>query len=119
MTDTITLSNMTFFGRHGVYAYEQEHGQRFQVDIEMQACLECAAQTDQLESTIDYTAVYSKIKHTIETEHYQLLEALCGRITGLVLEIPHVQQVTVRIRKPAAPIPGAIDFVQVSMTRSR
>ncbi|KYZ77310.1 dihydroneopterin aldolase [Anaerosporomusa subterranea] len=119
MHDTITLSNMTFFGRHGVYPYEQEHGQRFLVDIEMSADLEQAAQTDHLEATVDYTAVYDAVKRIVETEHYQLLEALCGRITGVVLEFPHVKRVVVRIRKPAAPVPGALDFVQVALSRSK
>jgi dihydroneopterin aldolase len=119
MNDTITLSNMTFFGRHGVYPYEQEHGQRFQVDIEMGADLDQAAQTDQLAATIDYTAVYDTTKRIVENEHYQLIEALCGRIAGVVLEFPHVKQVAVRIRKPAAPVPGALDFVQVALVRSK
>jgi dihydroneopterin aldolase len=110
---------MTFFGRHGVYPYEKEHGQRFQVDVEMGADLEQAAKTDNLAATIDYTAVYDAVKKIVETEHYQLLEALCGRIVGAVLEFTHVKKVTVRIRKPAAPVPGALDFVQVALSRGK
>ncbi len=119
MNDTITLSNMIFYGRHGVYPHEQEHGQRFHVDIEMSADLEQAAQTDELAATIDYTAVYARIKQIIETEHYQLLEALCGRIADSILQFVHVKRVVVRIRKPAAPLPGALDFVQVALVRNK
>lgn len=119
MTDSITLSNMTFYGYHGVYTYEQEHGQRFFVDVEMKANLEQAAKTDDLYSTIDYTAVYDSIKTIVETEKYQLMEALCGRIAGVVLTFPLVEEVTVRVRKPGTPLPGAIDYVQVELTRKR
>jgi dihydroneopterin aldolase len=117
MHDLITLSNMVFFGRHGVYSHEREHGQRFHVDLELTADLEQASRTDQLDATIDYTAVYDTVKRIVEAEHYQLIEALCGRILDKVLEINQVKQATVRIRKPAAPVPGALDFVQVAMTR--
>ena len=119
MNDVITLSNMVFFARHGAYAYEQEYGQRFHIDLEMLANLEQAAKSDQLNETIDYTSVYNIIKHIVETKHFQLLEALGGCILGAVLAFPQVQQATVRIRKPASPIPGALDFVQVSLTRRR
>lgn len=119
MNDMITLSNMIFFGCHGVYSYEQDHGQRFQVDIDMSADLEQAARCDSLEATIDYTAVYAAVKRIVEQEHYQLLEALGARIADTVLAFPHVRQVTVRIRKPAAPLGGAFDFVQVALTRRK
>ena len=119
MNDTICLSNMVFYGRHGVHEYEQEHGQRFQIDLEMILDLEQAAQTDQLETTLDYTAVYDTLKQIVETEQYRLLEALSGRIVAAVLNYHLVKQVTVRVRKPAVPIPGVLDYVQVSLTRGR
>ncbi|MDU4959925.1 MAG: dihydroneopterin aldolase [Sporomusaceae bacterium] len=119
MNDTITLANMIFFGRHGVYSHEQEHGQRFEVDVEMTAALDLAAHSDNLEATVDYTAVYAAIKHIVEQEHYRLIEAMSGRIADCVLQFPLVTGVTVRVRKPAAPLPGAFDFVQVALTRRK
>ena len=119
MRDVITLSNMVFFGRHGVYPHEHEYGQRFHVDLELTTDLELAALTDRLDTTIDYTAIYDIVKGIVENEHYQLIEALCGRILSQVLTVDQVIQASVRIRKPAAPVPGAIDFVQVAMTRAK
>lgn len=119
MSDTITLSNMIFFGRHGVYPHEQEHGQRFHVDIEMTADLDQATRTDELAATVDYTKVYDTIKQIVEAEHYQLLEALGGRIADRVLQFAHVKRVVIRIRKPAAPVPGALDYVQVALERNK
>lgn len=118
MGDKILLQNMVFYGFHGVYEYERTHGQRFYVDLEMTTDMSEAARTDDLAATVDYTAVYAQVKQVIETEKFQLLEALSCRIADMVLQFPFIMAVTVRVRKPAAPIPG-LDFVQVEFTRKR
>ncbi|GBG56316.1 7,8-dihydroneopterin aldolase [Sporomusaceae bacterium FL31] len=120
MTDKILLRNMMFYGFHGVYEYEREQGQRFYLDIELMGDFAKAGQTDNLQDTVDYTAIYSRIKDIVENRRFQLLEALGNHIAEVVLAAnTSLQAVTVRIRKPAVPIPGQLDFVQIEISRSR
>nr|WP_092068386.1 dihydroneopterin aldolase [Dendrosporobacter quercicolus]NSL47077.1 dihydroneopterin aldolase [Dendrosporobacter quercicolus DSM 1736]SDL75170.1 dihydroneopterin aldolase [Dendrosporobacter quercicolus] len=120
MADKILLKNMMFYGFHGVFEYEREQGQRFYIDVELTADFDQAGKTDNLEDTIDYTAIYSHIKEIAETQRFQLLEALASQLCDSILAAyDRLQAITVRIRKPAVPIPGQIDFVQVEIARSR
>lgn len=115
--DKFLLQNMVFFGYHGVYEYEKIQGQRFQCDVELIADFSQAANSDDLTHAIDYTKVYALVRKIIEQERFNLIEALAGRIADEILAGYPVAGVIVRIRKPACPLPGAIDFAQVEISR--
>lgn len=115
--DKFLLQNMIFFGYHGVYEYERIHGQRFYCDVELMSDFTEAANTDELASAIDYTKVYASIKMIVEEKQFNLLEALAGQIADTLLSSYPIIGVVVRIRKPACPLPGVIDFVQVEISR--
>jgi dihydroneopterin aldolase len=118
MGDKISLTNMMFYGFHGVYEYEREQGQKFYVDVDLCTDLQKAGNTDAVTDTIDYTAVYGRIKEIVENRRFKLLEALGAHIGDSILEMAPLSSVTVRIRKPAVPLSGAIDYIQVQITRS-
>ena len=65
---TIRLKNMQFFAYHGVFESEKKLGAPFEVDIELKLSFDKAAQSDNLNSTIDYDAVY-KIVASIISEN--------------------------------------------------
>jgi dihydroneopterin aldolase len=117
--DRILLNGLVFFGRHGCHAAEKELGQKFTVDIELECDLRRAGETDALEDTVDYVAVYNTAKEIIEGEPVQLLENLAQRIAEFALQDPKVVSAWVRIRKPHVAIPGALDYLGVEITRSR
>ncbi|MBQ5746047.1 MAG: dihydroneopterin aldolase [Selenomonadales bacterium] len=118
--DKILLRNLMFYGYHGVYEAERELGQKFYLDIELAADLEKAGYSDDLMDTIDYTAVYREVKQITEQTKFQLLEALSQTIADRILAMDaRIEAVTVRVRKPSAPMPGAMDFVQTEITRRR
>ncbi|MEN6413208.1 MAG: dihydroneopterin aldolase [Veillonellales bacterium] len=120
MSDKILLKNMMFYGFHGVYEYEREQGQRFYIDVELHTDAAVPGETDNLKQAIDYSIVYGQIKEIVENHRFQLLEALGTRIANMLLANWNaVTAVTVRLRKPAVPIPGPIDYVQVEINRSR
>lgn len=119
MKDKIVLKNMIFYAFHGVYEYEREQGQRFYVDLEIETDVSYAGVSDDLKSTVDYTAVYRQVKEIVENHRYQLLEALSSSIADAVLAMNRVSGVRVGIRKPAVPIPGPIDYVEIDITRRR
>ncbi len=117
MTDKIILKNMMFYGFHGVHNYERQHGQRFYLDVEIDTNLEPAGLTDDLDNSIDYTKIYADIQNFMEKVSVQLLEAVAENIAKIVLTYDLVQAVKVNVRKPLVPIPGQLDYVEVSISR--
>ena len=117
MTDRIRIEGMVFEGRHGVHEHEQRNTQPFEVDLELVLDLEPAGRTDDLDLTIDYSAVFETCRRLVETTSFRLIEALAQRIADEVLATYHPHQVTVRIRKPAVDLGGTFRAVGVEIVR--
>lgn len=119
--DRLTLSGMMFYARHGVHAEETALGQRFEVDVDMYADLSAAAAQDRLEDTIDYSAVYRVVQAAVTGERrYRLLEALAQAVAQRLLnDFALLEKVTVRVRKPHAPLNGIFNYVEAAVTRER
>jgi dihydroneopterin aldolase len=106
--DKIILTGLTFYGYHGTRVQEKELGQRFLVNLELEADLRQAAQTDDLHDTINYAAVWRAIRPIMEGDSRNLMERLAQDIVdALIIQFP-VQAVRIRIVKPSPPIQGAI-----------
>jgi dihydroneopterin aldolase len=117
--DRILLNGLVFFGKHGCHPAENELGQKFVVDIELECDLEQAGESDSLADTIDYVAIYNGAREVIEGEPAKLLESLAQRIADLSLADSRVVSAWVRIKKPHIALPGALDFIGVEVTRGR
>ncbi len=120
MSNKILLQNMMFYGFHGVYEHERELGQHFFVDLEIEADLTKAGETDNVDETIDYSKVYGQVKSIIENHRFQLLEAAGAHVADTIIKnYPLADVVTVRIRKPSIPLTGHLEYVQVETIRRR
>jgi dihydroneopterin aldolase len=117
--DRILLNGLTFFGKHGCHAAENELGQKFIVDIELECDLRTAGQSDNLDDTIDYVAIYNAAREVLEGEPAKLLEHLAQRIADFALLDERVLSAWVRIKKPHIALPGALDYIGVEITRDR
>src|SRR5687767_852641 len=117
--DRILLNGLSFFGRHGCHAAEQELGQKFIVDIELECDLSAACASDDLQDSIDYVSIYNAARDVIEGESAQLLESLAQRIADFALQDARVVSAWVRIRKPHIALPGALDYIGIEITRGR
>jgi dihydroneopterin aldolase len=117
MPDRILLSGIEFFGYHGVYPEERRLGQRFRVDVELSADLTGAETWSDLSRTVDYTRVLAAVVELGTGEPVPLLETLAARIAAVLLDRFPIRQVTVRVTKPAPPIPGITGGVTVEVTR--
>lgn len=117
--DKILLSGLVFFGKHGCHAAERELGQKFVVDIELEADLQRAAESDKLEDTVDYVTLYHHAQAVIEGKSALLLEHLAAQIGDFALQDDRVNVARVRIRKPHVAMPGALDFLGVEIERKR
>lgn len=119
--DKICIKNMEFYGYHGVLESEKSQGQRFYVDAEVWFDLSKPGLTDSLEDTIDYSNIYFISRNITENKRFDLIEALADNIARGILDkyAGRIEQVVVRVRKPAAPIPGIFDYAEVEVVRSR
>lgn len=118
--DRIELKNMLFFGYHGVLEEEKRLGQRFQVDVVIEADLRKAGETDDVVYTIDYARVYDMVRDVMIGDRMNLLEAVAERIAAVILhEFTAVRKALITIRKPEAPISGILDYAAVTVERDR
>lgn len=117
--DTIRMMNMQFFSHHGVDPSERALGGRFSFDVEMRLDLRPAGQTDDLDKTVDYAAVYDLVARLQSGRKFFLLEALAEHIAQAILAEFPVQAVTIRARKHSVPLAGLIDYTEVEITRTR
>jgi dihydroneopterin aldolase len=69
----------------GIYEWERRVPQTIQLDIEIGNPHSRAADTDQIEDTIDYGAVVSRIEETLKQQHFLLIERLAEHVSSLIL----------------------------------
>jgi len=122
VTDSISLVNMRFRGRHGALEEELEQPQPFEVDVELYLDLRAAGRSDELSETIDYRGVFEISRNVVEGPSCSLIEALAERIAAGVLSLPGgdaVSEVVVRVRKPEVNLGGALDAAAVEIRRRR
>lgn len=119
--DEIKLSNMVFFGIHGVNSEETTLGQRFVVELSVWLDLSEAANTDRVESTVSYAGLYKLVRAEVEGLPSKLLEHLAGRILDAVLNHDaRIVRARVEVGKPSPPLKGSTTVeVAVVMERSR
>lgn len=118
--DKMVLKGMQFFGYHGVIPEENRLGQRFGVELELSLDLTEAAESDNLEATVNYAELHALVKSIVEGPPSKLIEALGGRIATAVLDTyTIISEVTVRVTKPHPPFDIHFDGVTVELTRGR
>lgn len=116
--DVIRLFNLVFYGYHGVEGFEKAKGQRFEIDVELFLDLSRPCRSDQVKDTVDYSSVYQLVEEVVVEKEFNLLEALAENIANAILERFPVDEITVRVRKPNAPIRGLSDGVEIEITRT-
>ena len=114
----IIIEAMEFYAFHGHYKEEQIVGNRFLVDLELEADMTLPAQSDQLEDAVNYQIAYKLIKEEMKRKKSNLLENIAKRILDSLEEnLKGVKSVTIRIRKMNPPMGGPIKSVSVTLTR--
>ncbi len=116
----IRLHNAVFYAYHGVLTDEQNLGGKFEVDVDLHCDLKRGAKSDNLHDTVNYERVYDCIRTLVLDKNHFLLESLASSIgRGILKNFSKVNSVTVRVRKPGAPVRGVIDYVEVELTETR
>lgn len=111
---------LEFRGNHGVFEEERRTGNRFRVDIEIEADIAAAAASDALEDSIDYQEIAKIIDIVNRGRHYHLIESFAAAIVEeLLRRLPLANTVCLRLSKLSPPgLPsGTATFVQFTRDR--
>lgn len=119
--DRILLADLAFYGYHGVKSEEKTLGQRFLVDLALSVDLGPAGRADDLGLTLDYGEAYRVVRELVEGPSRDTLEAVAEDIVSALLDrFRRIEAVTVRVKKPGAPIAGGhFGMVAVEISRRR
>jgi dihydroneopterin aldolase len=110
----IRMMNCAFFARHGVFDQEEFLGQRFYVDAVLTVDPGEALETDDISGTVDYGVAFQEIERIVTGKRRFLIEAIALEIAkALCSRFPQIVTADIAVRKPNAPVPGVLDYVEV------
>ncbi|NTW81802.1 MAG: dihydroneopterin aldolase [Chlorobiaceae bacterium] len=116
----VRLINMVFYAFHGVLKEEHAVGAKYEVDAELYFDFSEAAKNDDLTKTVDYSAVYRKIREALTLGKYFLIETVAYEIAiDLLREFPVVNHAVIKVRKRNPPVDGICDYAEASYSASR
>lgn len=117
--DKIIIKGIEVFAFHGALSEENTLGQRFTIDITMKKNIRKACINDTLEDTVHYGFVHDDVVALAKNNKFKLIEKLAEELAKMIIEEYGVEEVTVSIEKPNAPINGIFKYVAVEITRSK
>lgn len=114
----IYLTDVEFFGFHGLYEAEKKIGNRFKLDIVIDFTPP-VKRVEHIDQTIDYVQVYRQVQLIME-QPTPLLETLVEKIASQILSEHLISdKVFVKITKQQLCIPSFEGVTSVSIEKSR
>lgn len=118
--DKIEIHGLRLYAYHGVNPEEKEDGQMFQLNITCSLPLYVPCRTDCVEDTVSYAKVLKTARAAFLSQKFDLLERAAQVVADAVLNgFQDIQEVTVCVQKPQAPIQADFDYTAVEITRRR
>ena len=116
--DKIKIKDLELYCHHGVFEEEKQLGQRFVVSLEMELDTRMAGKSDDLDKSIHYGDVCHFVKAFMEESTYRLIEAVAEHLAeALLLKWTEIKKLSLKIKKPWAPIGLPLDTVAVEIKR--
>jgi len=118
--DKVMISQMEFYGYHGLFPEENKLGQRFLVDVDLFTDVKKAGKSDDMNDSIDYGYVYTLVQNVLEGEAKKLVEAVAEKVADdLLTTFANLSACTVKVIKPDPPISGHYKSVAVEIYREK
>jgi len=86
----------------GVYEWEKKKRQDVCLNLQLSFDGRQAAQSDDIDKTIDYKALRNQILAHIEGNNFDLVEKIASDTADIALGFPLAEKVTVEVEKPGA-----------------
>lgn len=120
MKGVIDIVGLVLFAKHGVLEEEARIGQRFILDLRLEADITEAVKHDRLVDTVDYGEVVAVTESVFRDKRFYLIEAAAAHVaSGILAHFPAVKNVRVTVKKPSAPISAVFDYVATTVERKR
>ncbi len=117
MLGKIEIEGMEFYAYHGCFETERKVGNKFLVDLYIEADCEKASVSDNIEDAVNYQRAYELIKDEIATTSH-LLENVCKRMLDrLYKDIPGIKKARVKVSKMNPPMGGQMQKVSLTLER--
>ncbi len=100
--DIIFLGSLEATTIIGIYDWERETKQTIVLDIEMAFDIKKAAETDNIEYTLDYKAVSERVVSFVEQSEFYLVETLIEEIAKILLAEFNTPWVKITLNKRGA-----------------
>ena len=113
---TIELEGMEFKAYHGCLEQEKIRGNFFTVDFRGELDLSAAADSDNLNDTLNYGEIYEIVSYEMSIPS-ELLENVAGRIVKAIEKrFPEFVSFSVRVSKKRPPVDGVAQWSRVTLT---
>lgn len=117
MNFQIRLAGLEVFAYHGVLEHEQNYGQNFLIDLELEVS---ASDEDEISATVSYADVADAVVRIATTNRFNLIESLARAIVDDLMQLDQrILRCSVTVHKPQAPLSQSFQDVSVSATRIR
>lgn len=100
--DIIFVNDLKIQTIIGIYDWERETKQTISLDLEMASDIRKAAETDDIENTLDYKAVSKRLIGFVESSEYFLVERLAEECAQIILHEFDVPWVRLKLNKGEA-----------------
>lgn len=118
-TGIIELEGMEFKAYHGCLEQEKVRGNYFTVDFRGELDLSAAAESDNLNDTLNYGEIYDIVAEEMSIPS-ELLENVAGRIVKEIEKrYPQLKVFSVRVSKKKPPVDGVAQWSRVTLYSRR
>ncbi len=106
---------MEFKAYHGCLEQEKVRGNVFTVDFRGELDLSAAAESDNLNDTLNYGEVYEIVAYEMSIPS-ELLENVAGRIVkSIAAQFPQLVTFSIRVSKKRPPVDGVAQWSRVTL----
>ncbi len=100
--DIVYIRDLKIETTIGIYDWEREIKQTVSLDLEMAHDISRAADTDNIEDTLNYKAVAKRLIAFVSESEFLLVEAMAEKCARIVLQEFGVPWLKLRLSKPGA-----------------
>ena len=115
----IRLEGMKFYAYHGVLPQENLVGANYYIDLKLKTDFSRAAETDELEGTVNYADIHAVVKEEMHTPS-KLLEHVCQRIASrLFKDFLTIESIDIALYKENPPMGACAQRIGVEASYQR
>lgn len=118
--DRIVMTDLGFYGYHGLFPEEKALGQRFRIDLTCGVNLRAPGDSDEVDDTVSYADLTNLVIDLATNQRFDLLEALAQSICdALFRSFDPIEWIEIKVHKPSAPVAIAMGEFAIQIYRER